>query len=181
MKITKTEVKTIFFAFLISIAICLVLFVIYLVWLRLSPQGEDVVYVPNRVEELRDISQLPLYERRNLILTGVWGDDYYTRIIQPRRIEESPWDLVYFGVVRPNQSYDLLALTAMLLQMYPHIAMERDSYLMVLPGGMFFDLMDYHISIPNLTFLYPYGFEIPVIRMQGMINGVIIDETIDFR
>ena len=181
MKITKVEAKSIFLALLISIAICLVLFAIYFLWLRLSPQEGDLAYVPDRVEELREISQLPVYERRNLILTGVWGEDYYTRIIQPRRIDESPWDLVHFGVVRPNQSYDLLALTVLLLQMYPHIAMNRDTHLMVLPGGMFFDLMDVHISIPNLTFLYPYGFEIPVVRIQGLINGVIIDETIDFR
>jgi len=180
MKITKKEVKTIFLALLISLASSLILLTIYFLWLRLTPQ--EVEYQPpDRTQELREISQLPLEERRNLILTGVWGEEYFTEIIQVRRITQSPWELVSFGAVRPNTSYDLLALTALLLQMYPHIVMDRDYYLMTLPGGMFFDLMEYHVSVQNMIFLYPYGIEVPVVRAQGLINGVVVDEIIDFR
>jgi len=180
MKITKKEFKTIFIALLISLAISLVAIAIYFLWLRLASQEADIDPV-NRVEELREISQLPLEQRRNLILTGVWGVDYYTEIIQARRINESPWNLVSFGTVRPNTSYDLLAITALLLQNYPHIAIDRDAYLQILPGGLFIDLMEYHVSVQNITFLYPYGVEIPVVRMLGLINGVSIDEIVDFR
>jgi len=181
MKITKKEVKTIFLALLISLAISLMLFVIYLLWLRLSPQEVDDQQPLDRIEEIREISSLPLEERRNLILTGVWGENYQEEIIQVRRINQSPWDLVSFGIVRPNTSYDLLALTVLLLYMYPHIAMDRDHYIQSLPGGLFIDVMEYHVSVPNMTFLYPYGIEVPVIQLMGIVNGVIVNEIIDFR
>ena len=180
MKITKNEVKTIFLALLISLSIYLTILAIHFLWLHFSSR-EVQVHLPNRVEELQEISQLPLEQRRKLILTGIWGEEYYTNIIQTRRINQSPWHLVSFGAVRPNTSYDLLALTALLLQTYPHIAMDRDVYLQILPGGLFFDIMEYHVTVQNMAFLYPYGIEVSVIRMQGLINGVIVDEIIDFR
>ena len=181
MKVTKKEVKAVFLALLISLTICLILFALYLLWLRLSPQEIGYEQPPNRIEELQEISSLPIEERRNLILTGVWGENYRENIIHVRQITQSPWDLVSFGVVRPNTSYDLLALTVLLLYMYPHIAMERDHYIQVLPGGLFIDVMEYHVSVPNMTFLYPYGIEVPVVQLMGIVNGVIVNEIIDFR
>lgn len=181
MKITKKEVKTAFLALLISLAICFIFFALYILWLSSSPQGIGYEQPPDRMEELRDISSLPLDERRNLILTGIWGEGYQEDIIQRRQINQSPWDLVSFGAVRPNTTYDLLALTVLLLYMYPHIAMERDYYIQMLPGGLFIDVMEYHVSVPNMTFLYPYGIEVPVIQLMGIVNGVIVNEIIDFR
>ena len=174
--------QTITLALLISLAISLTLIISYLVWLWFFAPVMELPVEDITVEEgLREISNLPLAERRQLVLTSVWGEDYRERILYYRRIDRSPWPLVSFGNVHPNRSYDLLALTVLLLQKYPHIAMDRDHYFLPLGEYMFFDLMQYHISISFLTFFYPEGFESPVTRMRGNINGVLIDETIDFR
>jgi len=46
---------------------------------------------------------------------------------------------------------------------------------------MFFDLMEFHVSVQNTIFHYPYGIEVPVVPAQGHIDGVVVDEIIDFR